>query len=525
MRLVFVLLGLSAVLLCVGCGKPEPETPARYTAWGEYTAPVELAANPPNLIVLVIDSLRADAIRYEGAAGDLGSGPMPSLTRLAKGGVLFTDAAASAPWTLPSMTSLLTGKLPSQHGLVRSTPGARLLPDITTFAEVLRETAGYDTVAFVSAGPWLDRHGISNLQGFHTVGHGFSLQAFDPEFEGWNLIRSKKQPFFMLLHSYDVHMPYGRANHPHPHREPRGGKLNAAQALAMTPRDVYRTLALDYDAVADLTEHLGSEVLQTSLRYGYDGWRAEPDLELQKDLLDAYWDGVTWTDKLLHAALRGLRQRGLLDNTLLVITSDHGETFGEHGTLGHGLQLHDELVRVPLAMKGPPPFDRPQMVHEPVALLDVLPTFLDLVGLPALSGGEGRSMLPVLRDHAPGRAVISEEWLDYGNTGTGVNASLASARSPGWKYVVQFDRNTGAIGEHAYDLLLDPHEMEDLQAGGGLLQSVDFDPAACRAVERIRDLIWGRVDAPPLHRRSLSVPYASGASMPRTTRPRPCDLD
>jgi arylsulfatase A-like enzyme len=212
-------------------------------------------------------------------------------------------------------------------------------------------------------------------------------------------------------------------------------------------------------------------------------------------------------------------------NTVLVVTSDHGESFGEHGTLGHGLQLHDELVHVPMVVKGPAPFDRPRTVDAPIALNDLLPTFLDRVGLPPLPGVDGRSALPVLRGDSRGRAVVSEEWLNYENTGTPSDTVLIAARRPSWKYYAQYDRKTGMVRESAYDLAFDPGETQDLAAQTGTVVGIPFDDLLCPAVEKIRDLLWGTRRDTSTRTSTLTIPYATRTAGPATPRPRPCGIE
>jgi hypothetical protein len=213
-----VLLSAACLLAgTAGCGPDEPTEPAGpavYTADGRPVGPVPQPASPPNLIVIMIDTLRADALRIEGGAGP-GVDPeaMPFLRSLAEKGVAFTDATAPAPWTAPSIASFLTGLLPSAHGAVeRDRPTIPM--SLPTFAEILRHTYGYETGAFVG-GPWFGGDG-SLLQGFETGTEQFALQGTKDAVGEWQQFRDRSKPFFLFLHTFEAHDPYGQANHPWP---------------------------------------------------------------------------------------------------------------------------------------------------------------------------------------------------------------------------------------------------------------------------------------------------------------------
>jgi arylsulfatase A-like enzyme len=197
----------------------------------------------------------------------------------------------------------------------------------------------------------------------------------------------------------------------------------------------------------------------------FDGLRRQPDDALAATLHQAYREGAAWVDGLLEAVLAGLGPWGLLEDTLVVVTADHGEAFGEHGALQHQRWLYDELLRIPLVMRGPPPFDRPRLVRGQVALQDLLPTFFDWVGLPAPAGIEGSSFLALLTADGPGRAVVSEEVRGLRITGGRSHAVLASARTTGWKYIVTHEIADAQVHEELYDLAQDAGERANLLPG------------------------------------------------------------
>jgi len=481
---------------------------------------VKAPASPPNLVLVVIDALRHDALGPPDTPRERVR--MPHLADLAARGVSFPNATAASSWTLPSMTSLLTGLQPSRHGLVVAQSRVQLVDAITTYAEILQQAYGYDTVAYTS-GPWFMGTGRTILQGFHRTHEDFSLQDVEHELGQWAQVRDPARPFFLLLHTYDAHDPYGAANHPW-----RGEALPAVEddpALVgpnAQPAEIFRRCFLDGGTTIALRNLMGRQRLADVLhRYAYGGFADEPRDDVASDLENAYWEGVRWTDGLLARTTAFLEGAGLLENTLYVVTADHGETFGAHGTLGHGLTLYDDLVQVPLVMVGPAPFSGGQVVGSGAALVDVIPTFLDWAGLEPLEGVEGRSMLASLDDPLPCRPVFSEERLTYVNTGRPQDSIRLSARTEQWKYVVTFDLRTGEAVEEVYDLLVDPDEQDDLAGSTGRLpKGLVFDTCFCEAVEAVRRRIWD--DAEAHEERAAHMAYGVSNMPPTSPPPSPC---
>jgi arylsulfatase A-like enzyme len=247
----------------------------------------------------------------------------------------------------------------------------------------------------------------------------------------------------------------------------------------------------------------------TSLqRYMFDGLARRPDPELAAELHEAYRGAARWVDGLLERTVALLERLGLLHDTLLVVTSDHGEAFGEHGALQHQRWLHEELLRVPLVLRGPAPFDAPQLLGASVGLIDVLPTFFDWAGMLAPPHGEGRSFLPLLLGAAGEHVVQAEEARMPTVTGGASRGVLASARSTRWKYVVTHELLDGSLAEELYDLAADPETRANLLAGGAAAHAVDPDFAA--GVERARDRVF--------HARRRLLP---AAPLPDAPRPAP----
>lgn len=507
------------LLLCCGCGDPQPPASdpnaSPYDATGRLIRDlVEVPDAPPNLVVLVIDTLRADAVALPGGPTAL----MPALSELARNGVSFSNASAPSPWTVPSITGFLTGLLPSVHGSEAPLQSPQLPAAVTTFAEALRRTYGYETAAY-TAGPWMGGSRRSILQGFQYGGHGFALQGTGKIVRGFATERDPARPFFLLLHTFEAHGPYGSRNHPWPSRPVPPGRLSSIDPSRVTePWQKARHFMLDLNARYDLQRHYGPSLAVDVVRYLHGGYMAAPRPTLAAELRVAYETGVRWVDGLVSETVTQLRAWGMLENTLLVITSDHGEAFGEHGVLAHGRQLYDELTRVPLVMIGPEPFAGGRVVPGNVGLIDILPTFFDMAGLVPLDRIQGRSFLPVVSKSGAGRPVFAEEILNADNTGEDVYEILTSVRTARWKYILTHDTQAGIARETFYDLRADPGEQVPLGATHDGLAVLERDAPFRAAVERARDRVWG---AGPQVRGLYAGPPVAGTAPAGTPRPPP----
>jgi arylsulfatase A-like enzyme len=474
------------LLLAAGCGGKDAPAPAPvvYDADGRAAAPVSRPDGPPNLVVILVDTLRGDALRADGDAD--APTRMPFLASLARHGVSFPEAITPSAWTVPSIVSLLTGLLPSAHGAddAMPSPALRLRDSVTTYAEVLSETYGYETAAFLG-GPW---YGTSYgfFQGFEKGGNRFALQGTEEVVGAWAAERDPDRPFFLFLHTFEVHDPYGEHNHPWPTEvrvpPPAEHLRNVTDVEAWA-----RAFFLDFEERTALTRIFGGEYVKQTVAYMNGTLPGHPRPGVPEALREAYFQGVRWFDGVLERAVTHLEALGLLEDTVLVVTSDHGEAFGEHGILGHGRQLYDELVRVPLVIVGPEPFQGGRRIPGTVGLVDVLPTFFAYAGLTDLDGIHGVSALPRVRGEIGSRPVVSEERLDLSKTAGRLLGRRVSVRSPRWKYILTYDARRGRIGEEAYDLAADPAEQHDFARGTGRLsRHLPFDEAYCAAVDRIR---------------------------------------
>jgi arylsulfatase A-like enzyme/Flp pilus assembly protein TadD len=353
------------------------------------------AAARPSVVLVTIDTLRADHVGVYGAA----FARTPTLDALAVQGARFETAIAATPITLPSHATLLTGAWPPRHG-VRHNGIFELGPELPTLAERFRE-AGYATGAVVGAVVLRARYGLGrgfdhydDQVGTRRAGASGFLERSATDVTdaalAW-LPTAGERPFFLWVHYYDPHLE---------HRAP-------ASFAAQLP-------GRPYDAE------------------------------------------VAYVDHELGRLLLGLEAHGRLADTIVAVTSDHGESLGEHGELNHGMTLYDATMRVPWIVAGPGvPAGR--VVPGVVRGVDVAPTLLALAGAPALPGADGEDLEPLL--HGKGelstRVAYTETLLPQLDFGW---APLHGVRTNEALYV-------RAPRPELYDLAADPGQLRDLAGG------------------------------------------------------------
>ncbi len=349
----------------------------------------------PNLLLISIDTLRADRLGSYGYT----SGATPALDRLAGRGLRFTQATTVAPLTLPAHASLLTGTFPPHHG-VRDNGGFYLDEGETTLADTLGEQ-GYRTGAFVGAFVLDSRWGLA--QGFERYVDDFDLAKYDmsvgldaAQRPGNEVVRSAidwlatdlERPFFAWVHLYDPHTPY---------------------AAPPEVRDRFpRTMSGAYDAE------------------------------------------IAATDTYVSRLLGSLEASGRLDDTVIVVAADHGESLGEHAEQTHGFFVYDATVHIPLIIAGPGVVK--QIIDSQVRIVDVMPTALDLLDVDVPASVQGASLIPLTRGTKLDLLAFSETWYPRYRYGW---AELLSVRDGRYKFVA-------APRRELYDVREDPGETRDL---------------------------------------------------------------
>jgi arylsulfatase A-like enzyme len=376
--LSLLMLSLLILTLALGCGRQ----------------------GPPHLLLLSIDTLRADHLGcygYERATS-------PELDRFAARSVRYENASAPTPWTLPSHVAMLSGRHPYEVGIVdyRSS----IPEDVPLLAESLRG-AGYRTAAFVDSAPGGllgAEHGF--LRGFERYQHAphagpahyrYDMAVTVDAALGWLEQRDPEAPFFLFLHTKSVHTTPGEravvAASDAPYDKPQAYRTRflpgGTQRFAWgegARRGVHHLRALN-ERIADGRFDRGA--FSESQR---------------RELIGLYDAGIYYTDEHFGRLLAGLARLGLDRDTLVVVTADHGEAFGEHRFFLHK-ELYAPLLRVPLIVHDPrDPGGR--VVSRPVALADVAPTLLERTGLPALPGASGRPLPRRDAETAPDRSFF-----------------------------------------------------------------------------------------------------------------------
>lgn len=408
----------------------------------------------PNVLLIVLDTVRAESLGLYGYV----SAATPNLDRLARRGVIFDRALATAPWTLPSHASMFTGRWPHElHTGFRQPLDGRFPTLAERFAR-----KGYLTAGFSANSDYGDREfglsrGLAHFEGRPTtltgsllktavvriVDQRVGLAAFlspgrkysartaaenNDAFLDWLASRETGRPFFAFLNYFDAHEPYLVD-------DVVGSRFPAERRLARigvdpdsrTPEDVRK------------------------LNYAYDATLASLDEQLGRLFVS-------------------LRQRGDLEHTIVVITADHGEHFGEHGgLLGHSSSLYTQLLHVPLFVSYPPDVPRNRHVQSVVTLRDLAATVLDLAGLSMpedqLPGHSLRSCWATATDgdSCVGSAVVSEVQRGEGDLPSWYPTRRGNLGSI-VRHELHYIRNYGDGQEELYDLSNDLKETRDLAA-------------------------------------------------------------
>ncbi|MFC1611658.1 sulfatase, partial [Myxococcota bacterium] len=421
----------------------------------------------PNVVMFLTDTVRPDRVSSYGHRRHT----TPVFDRLAEQGYLFTSAYAPSPWTRPSVASLFTGQYPQRHGVQMRQD--KLPAAIPTLAQNLRKR-GVQTVC-VTTNPhvtetWGMTRGFDRIVEImpnkHSLKAGNDARVVYSEFR--DLAPELRPPFFLYVHLIDPHYPY----------EPPAPDLRALKIRAEEPNS-----------------------------------RARYDAE------------VHHADRFIGRMMESLDETGFLEQSIVLMTADHGEEFGEHGSTGHGKTVYQEVVRVPLALKLPAEMNRHlagvtegvdattgancQTVRANVSLVDVMPTILSLMSLAVPGGIDGEDLTPLLRceELEPRPLFFSVEKE---------RASYAGVLLDNSKLIV--DRVSGKRRLHILDD--DPTEQ-----GGGVGDTTELEPMAVHLASLLESFEWSA--RPGLHLELVGKGNQkdrrdeSEDSRPRAKRPTP----
>jgi len=430
-----VIAAVALAVVVLGCKQERPSPPD----------------SSPNLLLISIDTLRADHLGCYGYERPTS----PNIDAFAARATLFSDALSTAPKTAESHMSMFTSLYPTVHGIGTLPDDADmesdvpvLSPEVRTLAEILHER-GYATAGTHGGGFMDAKFGFG--KGFDT----YERSDLDATVE-WLEENAAKRPFFVFYHTYEVHDPY-------------------------TPQPPYDTMFTgEYKGRIEhrrdrLQEQLGSEDWSLiAARY----WElVDEDDPADARHLEALYDGeIASIDKALVALLEAIDEHA--PNTLVVILSDHGEEFGEHGQFTHD-QIYRELLHVPLIIREPGQ-TRGARVDEPVSLIDLAPTLLDLLGLPSPEQFQGQSLVPLIEASKAGQPTETAAGKRKPSpfAGTAHAASEAAVPEtelysslPGAKMYALGDGKLHLIsterGFELYDMKVDPGQTNNLLRGSG----------------------------------------------------------
>jgi arylsulfatase A-like enzyme len=379
----------------------------------------------PNIVLIVIDALRPDHLGCYG----YGRPTSPVIDGLAQDGILFETAVAAAPWTKTSFASFLTSLYPFQHGV---TTWESIMPEsVVTVAELLRDQ-GYSTMAIVNMLGITDRFKV--LKGFEEVDAAakYKRDAAKATSDALELMTKASSPFFILIHYFDVHWPY---------RPPIKyvdivGKDSGVDAVAS------RGLVRESD------------------------YERPPDDVVSRDqvLYDAC---IRYTDEGVGRIVEFLEESGMRDNTIIVITADHGEAFWEHGVGSHGHSVHDEEIKVPLIINNATLYPKPRRIADQVSLIDLVPTIIERTGVRDGHHREGRDLHRLIAENVSRRPEGSFlPWdLDLCESTLCKSPDAKGIRSREWKIMVE--PATALV--RLYDLKQDPGETADVWGRHGAM--------------------------------------------------------
>ncbi|MBK7496185.1 MAG: sulfatase [Candidatus Omnitrophica bacterium] len=330
---------------------------------------------PPDIILISIDTLRADALSCLGYERQTS----PWMERFfGRDGVCFSHVQAPCTWTLPSHASLFLSQYVSRHGV--GSEDVRISNEVQMLAELFSEK-GYQTAAFVDRGFIEAHYGFGQgFQRYDQLGGHFATSL--PRCRDWLADRNRSVPTFLFLHTYDCHGPY---NSPEPYHSrfvtPELRNLHVAN-------DCPEPAGLQ---AANMAEENGSRVLNPACA---PYWRA------------LYDGGVLYVDHKLEDWFKSLENSGLVKDPLVILLSDHGESFYEHGSWAHGWNVYEELARVPVLIRFPKKAHAGTKVSSRVSLLDVAPTLYEYLGWQAPEEWQGHSLLPLIRGETPAAPAI-----------------------------------------------------------------------------------------------------------------------
>jgi arylsulfatase A-like enzyme len=429
------------------------------------------APGSPNILLIVIDTLRADHVSSYGYSRPT----TPQIDQLANHGVLFENAIAPSSWSLPSHASLVTGRAVHEHGLGNVQPmpwsgwGDRALNGLPTIGEALQQR-GYRTGAFsanriyFTSNVGLGRGFLHFEDYFDSVGDALVRTEFGREFARLYLNRSAKSKFTRFFR-------WAGLSHWLDKDSEGSGEYGGAFGVRK------RADELNHEALCwiehDRRHPFFAFLTYLDVHYSYGGPAGYPKPAWDHGTtIDEYDAGLKYEDDYIGRLLAELDQQGGLKNTVVILTSDHGESLGDHGLSYHGAALYWELVHVPLIFSWPGHLPEGVRIQQPVGNEAIAATILEMLGghsdFPAaplstlwqISGSSDQSAPPfpnVVSELPQTDTIVKEDRVMQGKEPLATDGWMRSVISPQWQLI-----SHQRYGDQIYDWTSDPAEAKDL---------------------------------------------------------------
>ncbi|MAG15593.1 hypothetical protein CMO88_00875 [Candidatus Woesearchaeota archaeon] len=407
-----------------------------FQQWSKTAQPSD--ENSPNVLLITLDTVRADHLSLYG----YDKNTSPVLAEFAKDAVVFENAVSAGSWSMPSHASMFTGNYPSNHNAVKT--HQKLDSSQLTLAEILKERK-YNTGAIITGAFLTGKFGFS--QGFITYrdrldfltapASSFSLlellkflpvdsayfdglitdEQMNQDFLSW--LDKNQAPFFFFMQYFNVH------------------------EFRSTPEI--------------LKQFTGETISFSEVQAAFATSRYEPVDKEVVEYMEALYDAaIFFQDQQLQSLFQNLEQRGILDNTIVIITADHGDEFYEHGLFSHGQTLYEEVIHVPLIIRYPKEL-KPQRISTPVETMNVFSTVLDLLNAEQ-QDVDSISFLPLIQNGSYNREYVLSEL--HGREYFG-ETNQKSLRQGNWKLIeVYTEKET--LPPSLFNLDKDPEEQENL---------------------------------------------------------------
>lgn len=379
-----------------------------------------------NIVLITIDTLRADHLSCYG----YNRNTSPNIDKIAEQGIIYANAIAPSPWTAPSMVSLFTSVYPLSHGVIHGFVKEKKVfkqevfsDELLTLAEILKKH-GYATFGVASNHHLSGEFGFARGFDYFTYLPSLSAQYVNNAVLPWKSKIKEVDKFFLWIHYYDPHHGYNPRN---------------PWANQYTPESLTQQLQLYKKRMVDLTKNIPF-------------FRENP--QALSNLIALYDSEINYVDFYLGKLINDFE---LDKNSLMIITSDHGEEFLEHGRLSHAHNLYGETINIPLIVKMPDSKTK-TVIESSVNLIDIMPTILHLLGINSPEYVAGKSFLAEEGLVSGKKGISVTKGPDYDFAELDRHTILKSIMTREWKYIYNFKHKT----EQLYNIKSDPSELDNL---------------------------------------------------------------